>query len=117
VIDASSPTLDEQRAEVERVLGDIGAHDIPQILVYNKLDRLEPSQRPRTAVDWIEREPGQRVPRVFISAAEGDGLDELRRLIAERAAAVPEGADTTMQEGDEPSQPDDELPVKKSLQA
>jgi hypothetical protein len=38
-------------------------------------------------------------------------------LIAERAAAVPEAADTTILEGDEPSHPDDDIPVKKSLQA
>jgi GTPase len=117
VIDASSPTVDEQRAEVERVLADIGAHDIPQILVYNKVDRLEASQRPRSAVDWIEREPGQRVPRVFISAAEGTGLDDLRRLIAQRAAAVLEAPHAAISAADEPLHPDDELPVKKSLQA
>jgi len=117
VIDASSPTVDEQRSEVERVLADIGAHDIPQILVYNKLDRLEVSQRPRAAVDWIERAPGQRVPRVFISAAEGDGLDDLRRLIAQRATAVIEAPDAAKAAADEPLDSDDELIVKKSLQA
>lgn len=117
VIDASSPTVDEQRAEVERVLADIGAHQIPQILVYNKLDRLEVSQRPRAAVDWIEREPGQRVPRVFISAAEGDGLDDLRGLIAERAAADLQNPDTAMGSDHDPTHPDEELPVKRSLQA
>ena len=117
VIDASSPTVDEQRAEVERVLADIGAHDIPQILVYNKVDRLEVSQRPRAAVDWIERAPGQRVPRVFISAAEGEGLEDLRRLIAQRATAVIEAPDAVMPAADGPSHSDDEIPVKKSLQA
>ena len=117
VIDASSLTVDEQRAEVERVLADIGAQDIPQILVYNKVDRLEVSQRPRAAVDWIEREPGQRVPRVFISAAEGDGLEDLRRLIAQRATAVVEAPDAAKRAADELLNSDDELPVKKSLQA
>jgi GTP-binding protein HflX len=117
VIDASSPTVDEQRAEVERVLADIGAQDIPQILVYNKVDRLEVSQRPRAAVDWIEREPGQRVPRVFISAAEGDGLEDLRRLIAQRASAVVQAPDAAKRAADELLNSDDELPVKKSLQA
>jgi GTP-binding protein HflX len=117
VIDASSPTVDEQRAEVQRVLTDIGAQDIAQILVYNKLDRLEISQRPRAPVDWIEREPGQRVPRVFISAAEGDGLDDLRRLIAQRATAAVETPDAVKRAAEEPPHSDDELPVKKSLQA
>ena len=45
--DAASPLLDEQMAEVERVLEEIGAGQIPQVLVFNKLDRLEPSQHPR----------------------------------------------------------------------
>jgi GTP-binding protein HflX len=89
VVDASSPVLDEQCAEVERVLDEIGAHDIPQIVVYNKVDALEPERRPRQPVDWIERPGGVRVPRVFVSALDGTGLDRLRELIAESAAALP----------------------------
>jgi GTP-binding protein HflX len=88
VVDASSPVLDEQCAEVERVLDEIGAHDIPQIVVYNKVDALEPERRPRQPVDWIERPGGVRVPRVFVSALDGTGLDRLRELIAESAAAA-----------------------------
>lgn len=84
VIDAASPNLQDQRLEVERVLVEIGAHDIPQILVYNKLDALE--HPPRVLVDWIERAPGQLVPRVFTSALRGSGLDELRGLISRAAA-------------------------------
>lgn len=84
VVDAASPVLDEQMAEVERVLAEIGAADIPQILVYNKLDMLEDSQRPRTAVDWLERPgAGPRVPRVFVSALSGEGLDRLREQIVQ----------------------------------
>ena len=86
VIDASSPLLAEQQAEVERVLEEIDAHGIPQVLVYNKLDRLEDSARPRVLRDDIERGPGLRVPRIFLSAVSGEGLDELRRLIADFAA-------------------------------
>ncbi|HEV8313575.1 MAG TPA: GTPase HflX [Burkholderiaceae bacterium] len=88
VVDASSPVLDEQCAEVERVLDEIGAHDIPQIVVYNKVDALEPERRPRQPVDWIERPGGVRVPRVFVSALDGTGLDRLRELIAESAVAA-----------------------------
>jgi GTP-binding protein HflX len=87
VVDASSPVLREQRDEVERVLAEIGAQDIPQIVVYNKVDRLEPA--PRALTDWIEREPGHWVPRVFVSALEGTGLSELRGLLVR--AASPEG--------------------------
>lgn len=84
VVDAASPVLDEQVAEVERVLAEIGAADIPQILVYNKLDMLEDSQRPRAAVDWLERPgAGPRVPRVFVSALSGEGLDRLREQIVQ----------------------------------
>jgi GTP-binding protein HflX len=87
VVDASSPVLLEQQAEVERVLQEIGADGVPQILVFNKLDLLPPAQRPRQAVDAVEVAGGVRVPRVFVSAREGTGLSELRQLIAEAAVA------------------------------
>jgi len=83
VVDASSPVLGEQMAEVQRVLTEIGAADVPQILVFNKFDRLEATQRPRSLVDTLELDGGPRVPRVFVSALQGQGLDELRRIIAE----------------------------------
>ena len=82
VVDAASPVLDEQVAEVQRVLRDIGADGIPQILVYNKLDNLAESQRPRVASDVLELDTGVRVPRVFMSALHGTGLIELRRLLS-----------------------------------
>jgi GTPase len=84
VIDASSPLLAEQQGEVERVLEEIGAAGIPQVLVYNKCDLLE--AQPRNGVDWIEVHPGLRRPRVFVSAREGLGLDALREVIADAAA-------------------------------
>ena len=83
VVDCSSPVLDEQMAEVERVLEEIGAGQITQVLEFNKLDRLEPSQRPRLLRDVIERAGGQRVPRVFVSALDGTGLAELRQVLTE----------------------------------
>jgi GTP-binding protein HflX len=86
VVDASSPVLSEQVAEVERVLADIGADSVPQIIVFNKIDRLEPSQQPREPVDRFEIEPGHDVPRAFISAQDGRGLDRLRALIADVVA-------------------------------
>jgi GTP-binding protein HflX len=86
VVDCSSPVLDEQMDEVERVLGEIGASQIPQVLVCNKLDRLEPSQRPRVLRDLVERPGGQRVPRVFVSALDGTGLPDLRRVLTEAVA-------------------------------
>lgn len=87
VVDAASPQLDEQMVEVERVLDEIGAAGIPQILVYNKQDLLADNQRPRSPMDWIERPGGVRVPRVFVSAVEGSGLELLRSQIVEAMRA------------------------------
>jgi len=83
VVDASSPLWLEQCADVERVLDEIGASHLPQVLVYNKCDLLEDTRRPRHDVDWIERANGQRVRRVFVSALEGKGIDSLRQVLAE----------------------------------
>jgi GTPase len=92
VVDAASPVLDEQMAEVQRVLQEIGADGVPQILVYNKLDNLPDSQRPLVASDVLEQEGGVRVPRVFVSALLGTGLPELRALLsAAVTAGRPEG--------------------------
>jgi GTP-binding protein HflX len=85
VVDAASPTRDEQMHEVERVLAEIGAQDLPQILVFNKVDALAPGQRPRTLVDTVEREAGRRTSRVFVSALDGTGLGELREALARAA--------------------------------
>ncbi|WP_022982141.1 GTPase HflX, partial [Ideonella sp. B508-1] len=93
VIDASSPLLHEQQVEVERVLEEIGAESIPQILVYNKLDAIEPGQHPRVLRDELELGAGRRVPRVFVSALTGEGLDVLRQLIAEHAGPIPDTVD------------------------
>ena len=93
VVDAASPLLAEQMSEVKRVLAEIGAASIPQVLVYNKLDRLEDTQRPRVMRDWIEAEGGTRVPRVFVSALTGEGLDVLRAMLAEAATADATGSE------------------------
>ncbi len=92
IVDAASPVLAEQMEEVERVLADIGAADIPQILVYNKQDLLEESQRPREPLDWIEVDGGIRRPRVFVSAIDGSGLAVLReQIVAAMQALNPSG--------------------------
>ncbi len=98
VVDASSPVLQEQMEEVDRVLAEIGASDIPQVLVYNKVDALAQSQQPRQVVDALERVPGVRTPRVFVSALQGQGLDALRDLIAQAASGADAVADQTMQD-------------------
>ncbi len=86
VVDGASPELDAQMQEVQRVLAEIGAADVAQILVYNKLDRMEETERPRILADMAELPGGARVPRVFVSALTGEGLDLLRARIAELAA-------------------------------
>jgi GTP-binding protein HflX len=91
VVDCASPVLAEQMAEVQRVLTEIGASQIPQVLVYNKLDRLEETQRPRELRDVLELEGGLRVPRVFISAQTGEGMPSLRAILSEAVAGTLEG--------------------------
>jgi GTP-binding protein HflX len=83
--------LEEQMSEVERVLAEIGAADVPQILVYNKQDLLADDQRPREPVDAVRRTAGgsEPTPRVFVSAIDGSGLAELRQLIATAMQAQP----------------------------
>jgi GTPase len=92
VVDAASPLADEQMAEVERVLEEIGAERIPQILVFNKLDLIEPDAQPRVLADATLRTPGVVTPRVFVSAKDGRGLDVLRHHIADRLALGLNGA-------------------------
>ena len=87
VVDCASPALAEQMAEVQRVLVEVGASGIPQVLVFNKLDRLEETQRPRLLRDTLEMDAGVRVSRVFISAQTGEGMDELRTIVSEAIAA------------------------------
>ncbi len=89
VVDAASPVMDEQQAEVQRVLHEIGADDVPQVLVYNKCDLLEATRQPRVPLDFIDLAGGVRRPRVFVSAQQALNLDVLRQVIADAAAASP----------------------------
>jgi GTPase len=79
VIDSSDARRDEQIDQVNAVLADIGAGDIPQIRVYNKIDRLQTQPR-------IERDLDGKVIAVWISAAQGLGLELLQEAISERIA-------------------------------
>lgn len=97
VMDVASPHQFEQRDEVLRVLGDIGAGDIPQIWVCNKIDQLADSQQPRDATDWILADGGRRFRRVFVSARDGIGLDALRQAIADAARAQDDACELTSQ--------------------
>jgi GTP-binding protein HflX len=77
VADAADPLRDERIAQVDAVLEEIGAGDIPQVLVMNKIDRID-GAKPRRDGEHALRE------RVWISAQNGDGLDLVRAAIAER---------------------------------
>jgi GTPase len=79
VVDASDPRREEHIAQVDEVLAEIGAQDIPQILVYNKIDRLEGAPR-------IDRDAEGRVAAVWISAQQRLGLELLAAAVAERLA-------------------------------
>jgi GTPase len=85
VVDASSPDLSEQMTQVQQVLQSIGAGDITQILLYNKIDQLPASATPHALTDIFETTPGVRVQRVFISALQGQGVAELRQILAQAA--------------------------------
>jgi GTPase len=80
VADASVPEarLDEMLDAVERVLDEIGAGELPVELVLNKVDAIDPLTRRRLA---------NRFPdALLVSARTGEGLDELRRRVADRFA-------------------------------
>jgi len=78
VVDASSHERDSNIEQVNAVLAEIEASDVPQLLVYNKIDRLEESE-PRIEYDE------QGLPwRVWISARNGAGLRQLREALAAR---------------------------------
>ena len=76
VVDAASPVRMEQIEQVNLVLKEIGADQIPQIFVWNKIDAagIEPA---------LERDEYDKIRRVFISAQAGTGLDLLRQAITE----------------------------------
>ncbi|MDD0809737.1 GTPase HflX [Curvibacter sp. RS43] len=86
VVDAANPDYPEQLQEVLRVLGEIGAADVPQLLVFNKLDAIEAEQKPLNLLDTFELE-GRQVTRVFLSARSGEGLPVLRQQLAALALA------------------------------
>jgi GTP-binding protein HflX len=81
VVDVSDPRREEHIDEVNRVLAEIGAGDLPQILVFNKIDRIESPAH-------TDRDEAGRVSHVWVSAAKALGLDQLREAVTERLARV-----------------------------
>ena len=82
LVDAADPLRDERIAQVDAVLEEIGAGDIPQLLVFNKLDRIEGSAPRHDRPHGASGNGQPQRERVWISARDGDGLDLLRAAIA-----------------------------------
>lgn len=80
VVDANNANRDDQIAEVNKVLAEIEAADIPQVLVFNKIDLQD-------VPPGVERDEYGRISRVFLSAKTGAGLDGLRLALMEAKAA------------------------------
>jgi GTP-binding protein HflX len=78
VVDAASPDREQQIEAVNRVLAEIGAAEVPQLLVWNKIDLtgLAPG---------VDRESCDRIRRVRLSARTGAGLENMRETLAEAA--------------------------------
>ena len=75
VVDSANPDRDQQMAAVNAVLQSIGAGDVPQIMVWNKIDASSAS--PGVTVD-----EHAKITRVRVSAKTGAGLDFLRETLA-----------------------------------
>ena len=81
VVDASSPERERQMAAVDETLEQIGAHEIPRILVFNKCDLVDGAERVALAARYPDA--------VIVSAQTGEGSEDLIHAI-ERAATASE---------------------------
>jgi GTP-binding protein HflX len=78
VVDASIQDREVQIDSVNQVLREIGAQEIDQILIYNKIDKTAFEAK-------VESDECGKIHRVWISAEKGQGLDLLRNVIREIA--------------------------------
>ncbi|MDP2255189.1 MAG: GTPase HflX [Polaromonas sp.] len=93
VVDGSNPDYLEQIEQVQRVLAEIGAAEVPQILVFNKLDAIDKGSLPLQLCDRFELRgaldgSSRSVERVFVSAQTGEGLPQLRALLSTHATSL-----------------------------
>ncbi|WP_395338119.1 ribosome rescue GTPase HflX [Ningiella sp. W23] len=77
VVDYSDAQYLENIDQVNEVLNEIGADEVPQLIVCNKIDRLEDIE-PR-----IDRDQEGRPSRVWVSAQKGEGIDLLKKALTE----------------------------------
>ena len=87
VVDAANPNHAQQMREVALVLAEIGAQEVPLMLVFNKLDAIGPARRPVQLRDLVEQD-GAPTTRLFVSARTGEGLAGLRQELAQRARSA-----------------------------
>lgn len=87
VVDAANVDFPEQIAQVQAVLKEIGANDIPQLLVFNKVDAISADAQPLRLEDTYEIE-GLQTPRIFVSARNLTGMPLLRQKLAEIAKSA-----------------------------
>ncbi len=88
VVDAADPERDQRIEEVQRVLEEIGAQDVPQILVFNKIDKLatngvDGKETSHGGAPRLQSIDGGRTARVWVSAVTGTGLDLLREALTQ----------------------------------
>ncbi len=76
VVDMASPAREEQMIEVNKVLAEIGAQDVPQLLVMNKIDAAD-------MAPGMERDEYGRISKVWVSAREGAGIELIRQALSE----------------------------------
>ena len=86
VVDAASPERDAQVESVNKVLAEIGADAIPQLVVLNQIDRV-PGLQPE-----IVRDASGKILNIKVSAITGAGLDLLREALAEVARSDSQGS-------------------------
>ena len=77
VVDANAEDRDDTMFQVNQVLKEIEASDIPQLHVFNKIDLLEDIQ------PHIDRDESGKPERVWLSAATGEGIDLLFQALTE----------------------------------
>jgi GTP-binding protein HflX len=77
IVDAASTNRDEQIEEVNKVLAEIGANEVPQILVLNQIDRIGMDA-------GLERDEYGRICKVRISAKTGEGIEYLVQALQEQ---------------------------------
>nr|HRM21749.1 GTPase HflX [Neisseria sp.] len=85
VVDTGHPAFERQMDDVDKVLEEIGAHEVPQLIVYNKIDLLS-GEAARAA--GVLRDAAGRAVAVNVSVAQGLGLEDLRAAMIERAEEV-----------------------------